>query len=64
MPQLEREVRLWKARYKELLHVKQQLEELQQGDAKQAVEAKADVPTEEAESEKGPVSVPQPAEDR
>lgn len=64
MPQLEREVRLWKARYKELLHVKQELEALQQGDAEQAVEAKADAPTEEAESEGGSVSVPQPAEDR
>ena len=64
MLQLEREVRLWKARYKELLHVKQQLEALQQGHTEQAVEAEADAPTEEAKSEEGPVSVPQPAEDR
>lgn len=57
-------MRLWKARYKELLHVKQQLEALRQGHTEQAVEAKADAPTEETKSEEGPVAVPQPAEDR
>jgi hypothetical protein len=62
--QLEREVRLWKARYEELLHVKQQLEMLQQQDAAKGPEVKADLAMEEANSEEVPVSVPQPAEDR